>query len=91
MRRTDRREHPIRGPIRSRKAGPAHRARSRAARRVDGAVTLEDGLARFECTIYRVVDAGDHVVVFLELHAVDQSDTSGPLVFHRSSFGRLVG
>jgi flavin reductase (DIM6/NTAB) family NADH-FMN oxidoreductase RutF len=57
----------------------------------DGAVTLEDGLARFECTIYREVDAGDHVVVFLELHAVDQSDTSGPLVFHRSSFGRLVG
>jgi len=56
-----------------------------------GAVTLDDGLARFECTIFREVDAGDHVVIFLELHAVDQSDTSGPLVFHRSSFGRLVG
>jgi flavin reductase (DIM6/NTAB) family NADH-FMN oxidoreductase RutF len=57
----------------------------------DGAVTLEDGLARFECTIYREVDAGDHVVVFLQLHTVDQSDTSGPLVFHRSGFGRLAG
>jgi flavin reductase (DIM6/NTAB) family NADH-FMN oxidoreductase RutF len=57
----------------------------------EGAVTLNDGLARFECTIYREVDAGDHVVVFLELHAVDQSDTSGPLVFHRSGFGKLAG
>jgi flavin reductase (DIM6/NTAB) family NADH-FMN oxidoreductase RutF len=57
----------------------------------EGAVTLDDGLARFECTIYQEVDAGDHVVIFLELHAVDQSDTSGPLVFHRSAFGKLVG
>ena len=54
------------------------------------AVTLEDGLARFECTIHDEVEAGDHVVVFLRLHAVDQSDTSGPLVFHRSAFGRLA-
>jgi flavin reductase (DIM6/NTAB) family NADH-FMN oxidoreductase RutF len=57
----------------------------------DGAVTLPDGLARFECTIYGEVEAGDHVVVLLELHAVDQSDTSGPLVFHRSAFGKLAG
>jgi flavin reductase (DIM6/NTAB) family NADH-FMN oxidoreductase RutF len=48
------------------------------------------GLARFDCTIYEEVEAGDHVVVLLELHAVDQSDTSGPLVFHRSAFGRLA-
>jgi flavin reductase (DIM6/NTAB) family NADH-FMN oxidoreductase RutF len=56
----------------------------------DGAVTLVEGLARFDCTIYEEVEAGDHVVVLLELHAVDQSDTSGPLVFHRSAFGRLA-
>ncbi len=50
----------------------------------DGAVTLDGGLARFECTIHAEVEAGDHVVVLLKLHAVDQSDTSSPLVFHRS-------
>jgi flavin reductase (DIM6/NTAB) family NADH-FMN oxidoreductase RutF len=56
----------------------------------DGAVTLVGGLAHFDCTIHAEVEAGDHVVVLLELHAVNQSDTSGPLVFHRSGFGRLA-
>ena len=62
----------------------------------DGAVTLDDGLARFDCTLYREVEAGDHTIVLLELHAVDSAvpegaDTSLPLVFHRSAFGRLAG
>jgi flavin reductase (DIM6/NTAB) family NADH-FMN oxidoreductase RutF len=57
----------------------------------DGAVTLDDGLARFDCSIYREVEAGDHVVVLLRLHAVEHADTSLPLVFHRSAFGRLAG
>jgi flavin reductase (DIM6/NTAB) family NADH-FMN oxidoreductase RutF len=61
-----------------------------AVRVNDGAVTLEEGLARFECTVHAEVSAGDHVVVLLRLHVVDQSDTSGPLVFHRSAFGRLA-
>jgi flavin reductase (DIM6/NTAB) family NADH-FMN oxidoreductase RutF len=56
----------------------------------DGAVTLDEGLARFDCTIYSEVEAGDHIVVLLRLHAVDQTDTSSPLVFHRSAFGRLA-
>ena len=51
--------------------------------------TLDDGLARFDCSIYREVEAGDHTVVLLRLHAVEHVDTSLPLVFHRSSFGRL--
>ena len=56
----------------------------------DGAVTLVEGLAGFDCTIHAEVEAGDHVVVLLELHAVDQRDTRAPLVFHRSAFGRLA-
>lgn len=56
----------------------------------DGAVTLDDGLARFDCTIHREVEAGDHTIVLLELHAVEQADTSLPLVFHRSGFGQLL-
>lgn len=56
----------------------------------DGAVTLDEGLARFDCTIYREVDAGDHILVLLELHRVEHVDNdtaSPPLIFHRSEFG----
>ena len=55
----------------------------------DGATTLTDGLARFDCSIYREVEAGDHTLVLLRLHALEHADTSQPLVFHRSAFGRL--
>jgi flavin reductase (DIM6/NTAB) family NADH-FMN oxidoreductase RutF len=56
----------------------------------EGAITLDDGLASFDCTIYREVEAGDHVVVLLQLHAVRQAeDAASPLVFHRSGFGTL--
>ena len=53
----------------------------------DGAVTLDEGLARFDCSIYREVEAGDHTIVILQLHAVEHGGTSLPLVFHRSGFG----
>jgi flavin reductase (DIM6/NTAB) family NADH-FMN oxidoreductase RutF len=55
----------------------------------DGAVTLADGLAQFDATIYREVEAGDHTIVLLRLHAVEHADHAQPLVFHRSGFGRL--
>ncbi|MEU4693886.1 flavin reductase family protein [Actinoplanes sp. NPDC023714] len=56
-----------------------------------GAITVDDGLARFDCTIYREVEAGDHTIVLLRLHAVDHAgdEAGGPLVFHRSGFGSL--
>ena len=50
----------------------------------DGALTLDDGLARFDCTIHEEVEAGDHLIVLLRVHAVEHADTSQPLVFHRS-------
>lgn len=54
-----------------------------------GAVMLADGLAQFDTTIYRGVQAGDHTIVLLRLHAVEQADAISPLVFHRSAFRRL--
>lgn len=57
---------------------------------LDGALTLDEGLAQFDCTIYREVEAGDHIVVLLQLHAADHA-AGQPLVFHRSNFGRLAG
>lgn len=56
----------------------------------EGALTLDDGLARFDCTVDTEVDAGDHVIVLLRLHAVEHT-TGQPLIFHRSGFGRLSG
>ena len=74
------------GPVDQRFDGLAYRVTD------DGAVTLDEGLARFDCTIYREVEAGDHLLVLLELHAVEHVDhnlAGAPLVFHRSSFGKL--
>ncbi|GAA1511920.1 flavin reductase family protein [Nocardioides humi] len=74
------------GPVESRFDGVAHSVTD------DGALLLDDGLARFDCTVYREVEAGDHVLVLLELHAVDhveQGAALAPLVFHRSGFSRL--
>lgn len=69
------------GPVEQRFSGVAYSASD------DGALTLDDGLARFETSIYREVEAGDHTIVLLRLHAVEKTDTSLPLVFHRSGFG----
>lgn len=56
-----------------------------------GALTLDDGVGHFECTVYDEVAAGDHVIVLLELHTATHSSAGQPLVFHRSAFGRLAG
>jgi flavin reductase (DIM6/NTAB) family NADH-FMN oxidoreductase RutF len=71
------------GPVRDRFAGLD------VAISEQGAVTLADGLAQFDTTIYKEVEAGDHTIVLLELHALQHGDDSMPLVFHRSAFGRL--
>jgi flavin reductase (DIM6/NTAB) family NADH-FMN oxidoreductase RutF len=72
------------GPVEERFAGVAVSATD------EGAVTLDEGLARFDCTIYREVEAGDHLLVLLRLHAVEHPETGSPLIFHRSGFGRLA-
>ena len=70
-------------------AGPAESRfhELEVARSKEGAVTIPDGLAQFDTTIYREVEAGDHTLVLLRLHAVQHVEHSTPLVFHRSEFG----
>jgi len=75
-------------------AGPStERFAQLSLRRSDaGAVVLDDAVVAFETSIYNEIPAGDHTLVLLRLHAVGQSDSEGsPLVFHRSTFGRLAG
>jgi flavin reductase (DIM6/NTAB) family NADH-FMN oxidoreductase RutF len=80
------------GPLCRQLAGPVERRFDGVPVTVTdgGAVLVDDGLAMFDTTIYQEVDAGDHVLVLLELHAVAHTDDSTPLVFHRSAFGRLA-
>jgi flavin reductase (DIM6/NTAB) family NADH-FMN oxidoreductase RutF len=56
----------------------------------DGALILDDAVATFDCTIFQEIEAGDHTIVLLELHAVEDSGASLPLVFHRSAFPQLA-
>ena len=74
------------GPVETRFEGIAHSTTT------EGAVTLDEGLAQFDCTVYREVEAGDHVLVLLELHDVAHVASelaTSPLVFHRSGFGTV--
>lgn len=72
------------GPADSRFDGLDLRATER------GAVVLDDAVATFECSISREVEAGDHTMVLLRLHAFGDRTGAAPLVFHRSAFGRLA-
>lgn len=56
----------------------------------NGTVALDEGMVRFECTIYREVEAGGQIIVLPQLRAVTDPGTGDPLVFHRSAFGRLA-
>ena len=83
------------GPLCQQLAGPAASRFDGVRHTVDvnGAVTLPDGLALFDCTVEREVEAGDHVLVLLRLHAVRHASaeaTGDPLVFHRSGLGRRL-
>ena len=76
------------GPVESRFDGVATTVTAH------GAATLDEGLARFDCSVHREVEAGDHTIVLLLLHAVDAgadaADAATPLVFHRSGFGSMA-
>ena len=40
--------------------------------------------------VHREIVAGDHTIVLLRLHALDDAGDSAPLVFHRSAFASLA-
>ena len=71
------------GPSAERFAGLEARVSER------GAVTLPDAVAAFDCSVEREIEAGDHTMVLLRLHGVEDGGSVSPLVFHRSGFERL--
>lgn len=72
-------------------AGPAERRFDGLALSAapGGAVLLDDAVSTFTCTIHSEVEAGDHLVVLLELHSLSDGRGREPLIFHRSGFARL--
>lgn len=71
---------------------PAERFTGLSTRTTErGALLLDDAVATFECSIEREIEAGDHIMVLLRLHAVEDGGAGSPLVFHRSGFERLDG
>lgn len=80
------------GAVCRRLAGPAGERFVGIAVEVVGedAVMLIDGSADFQCSVRDEVDAGDHLIVLLNLHAASINGTMRPLIFHGSTFARLA-
>jgi flavin reductase (DIM6/NTAB) family NADH-FMN oxidoreductase RutF len=54
-----------------------------------GAVLLRESLATYTTSVHQEIDAGDHVIVLLEVHAAEDGEGQAPLIFHRSAFAQL--
>lgn len=80
------------GPLCRQLAGPVEQRFTGVEYSVspEGSVFIDDGMATFDTTIHREVEAGDHILVLLELHAVEHRSDGGPLLFHRSEFGSFA-
>jgi flavin reductase (DIM6/NTAB) family NADH-FMN oxidoreductase RutF len=55
----------------------------------EGAVLLHDAAAWLDCSIFQVVEAGDHDLVLLKVEALQTHVDVAPLVFHGSTFHAL--
>ncbi|WP_306205373.1 flavin reductase family protein [Actinoplanes sp. RD1] len=58
-------------------------------RLASGAVVLHDAAATLECTVHRIVPAGDHDLVLLEPIALGTDRSVLPLIFHHSALRSL--
>lgn len=58
--------------------------------RESGAVAVKGACAFLEVAVRQFVAAGDHDIVVFEVNAFEHDPMSPPLVFHASSFGRVV-
>lgn len=72
-------------------AGPAERRFDdlRLRTTAGGAVLLKEAVSTFATRIHAELDAGDHLIVLLEVFAAERREGRQPLVFHRSGFQRL--
>lgn len=55
-----------------------------------GAPILQGATASFVCRLHSESDAGDHILVLLEVLAMDADSAVEPLIYHRSAFRELT-
>ena len=55
----------------------------------EGAIFIEGAAAHLDCSVHSTIDAGDHVIVLLSIHALGARPDVEPLVFHGSRLRRL--
>ena len=60
------------------------------SRSTNDSLVVEGSAAWFECRVVREVDAGDHVVVLLEVLAGSRAESASPLVLHRGACHRVA-
>lgn len=56
----------------------------------DGSVFIHEAAAWLDCSVYSEIQAGDHVIVLLEILGMRGSEDVAPLVFHGSRFRKLL-
>lgn len=80
------------GPLCRQLAGPAQERFTDVVFEItdSDAVMLAEGIAQYDCTVREELEAGDHIIVLLQLHSVVVHNCRQPLIFHRSEFGRLA-
>jgi flavin reductase (DIM6/NTAB) family NADH-FMN oxidoreductase RutF len=57
----------------------------------EGAIFVEGATAGFDCSIVQEIEAGDHLIVLLEVQAMWADRSRQPLVFHHSEMRQLTG
>lgn len=79
------------GPVCRLLAGPGDRFQGIAWNRtLEGAVFVDGATAWFDCSIYQEIEAGDHIIVLLQIEAIRSDRSRQPLVFHHSQMRRLA-
>ena len=53
----------------------------------DGMVVIAGAIARIDCTIHSVIDAGDHYFVLGNVLSLESSRDGDPMLFHRGRYG----
>ena len=56
-----------------------------------GLPVIAGSLARIECTIYSVTDAGDHLFVLGRVLGLETTRDDDPMLFHRGRYGGFAG
>lgn len=55
-----------------------------------GAVLVARSTLHLECSVFNVLEAGDHKIVLLQIEALNLDQEAAPMVVHRSRFRQLT-